>query len=164
MQRLRSSLQKSGISCNQNCLLCYCTFLLITGKCKLDGLSRVSYNLRICWEFPVYLCWFFISFLTLSTFQSESESHSVMSNSLWPHGLYRPWNSPGQNTGVGSHPLLQGILPTQGSNPGLPHCRRILYHLCHKDTVIICSCFFKMTSLPPILPTVGIYNMLSVLT
>ena len=47
-----------------------------------------------------------------------------MSSSLWPHGLYNPWNFPGQNTGVGSHSLLQGIFPTQGSNPGLPHCRR----------------------------------------
>ena len=48
---------------------------------------------------------------------------------LWPHGLYSPWNSPGQNTGVGSPFLLQGIFPTQRSNPGLPHCRRILYQL-----------------------------------
>ena len=53
-----------------------------------------------------------------------------MSNSLWPHGLYptrllSPWNSPGKDTGVGSHCLLQGIFPTQGSNPGLPHCRHI---------------------------------------
>ena len=38
--------------------------------------------------------------------------------------LYSPWNSPGQNTGVGSPSLLQGIFPTQGSNPGLPHCGR----------------------------------------
>ena len=38
----------------------------------------------------------------------------------------RPWNSPGQNTGVGSPSLLQGIFPTQGLNPGIPHCRRIL--------------------------------------
>ena len=119
MQRLRSSLQKSGISCNQNCLLCYCTFLLITGKCKLDGLSWVSYNLRICWEFPVYLCWFFISFLTLSTFQSESESHSVVPDSLRPHGLCRPWNSPDQNTGVGSCSLLQGLFPLREQHPGL---------------------------------------------
>jgi len=43
--------------------------------------------------------------------------------SLQPHGLYSPWNSPGQNTGVGSLSLLQGIVPTQGSNLGLPHCR-----------------------------------------
>ena len=54
-----------------------------------------------------------------------------MSDSLWPHGLYSPWNFPGQNTGVGSHSLLQGILPTQGLNPGLLHCGLILYHLSH---------------------------------
>ena len=61
-----------------------------------------------------------------------SESRSVMSNSLLLHGLYSPWNSPGQNTGVGSLFLLQGIFPTQGSNPGPLHCRRILYQLNHK--------------------------------
>ena len=54
--------------------------------------------------------------------------------SLWPHGLYSPWNSLGQNTGVGSLSLLQGIFPTQGSNPGLPHCRQILYQLSHKGS------------------------------
>ena len=43
-------------------------------------------------------------------------------------------NSPGQNTGVGSHPLLQGIFPIQGSNPGLPHCRQILYQLSHQGS------------------------------
>ena len=42
------------------------------------------------------------------------------------------WNSPGKNTGVGCHFLLQGIFPTQGFNPGLPHCRWILYQLTHK--------------------------------
>ena len=51
---------------------------------------------------------------------------------LWLHGLYWLWNSPGQNTEVGSLSLLQGILPTQGSNPGLPHYRWILYQLSHK--------------------------------
>ena len=58
-----------------------------------------------------------------------SESHSVVSNSLWPHGLYSPWNSPGQNTEIGSHSLLQGIFLTQRLNPVLPHCRQILYQL-----------------------------------
>ena len=96
-----------------------------------------------------------------------SESCSVMSSSLWPHGLYSPWNSLGQNTGVGSRSLLrpanpgikprspvlqvdsllseppgkpkntrvgslslfQQIFPTQESNWGLLHCRRILYQL-----------------------------------
>ena len=57
-----------------------------------------------------------------------------MSNSLQPHGLYSSWNSPGKNTGVGSLSLLQGIFPTQGSNPGLPHYRRILYQLSHKGS------------------------------
>ena len=45
-----------------------------------------------------------------------------------------PWNSPGQNTGVSSLSLLQGTFPTQGSNPGLPYCRRILYQLSHKGS------------------------------
>ena len=45
--------------------------------------------------------------------ESESESHSVMSDSLQSHELYSPWNSPGQHTGVGSPSLLQGIFPTQ---------------------------------------------------
>ena len=61
-----------------------------------------------------------------------SENHSVLTDSLRPHRLYRPWISPGQNTGVGSLSLLQGIFPTQGLNPGLPHCRRILYQLSYK--------------------------------
>ena len=64
--------------------------------------------------------------------KSESESCSVLSNSLQPHGLYSPWNSPGENTGVGSLSLLQGIFPTQGSHPCLLHCGWILYQLNHK--------------------------------
>ena len=66
-----------------------------------------------------------------------SERCSVVSDSLQPHGLYSPWNFPGQNTGVGSLSLLQGIFPTQGSNPGLPHCRRILYQLSHQGSLRI---------------------------
>ena len=65
--------------------------------------------------------------LLFFTTLSESESCSVVSDSLRPHGLYSPWNSPGQNTGVGSLSLLQGIFPIQESNQGLLHCRRILY-------------------------------------
>ena len=49
-------------------------------------------------------------------------------------GVHRPWNSPGQNIGTGSLSLLQGIFPTQGSNPGFPHCRWILYQLSHKGS------------------------------
>ena len=64
----------------------------------------------------------------------ESESLSVVSDSSRPHGLYSPWNSPGQNTGVGRLSLLQGIFPTQGFNPGLPNWRPILYQLSHKGS------------------------------
>ena len=64
--------------------------------------------------------------------KSETESPSVMSDSLRPHGIYSPWNSPDQNTGAGSLSFLQGIFPTNRLNPGLPHCRRILYQLSHK--------------------------------
>ena len=67
-------------------------------------------------------------------YESESEFCSVVSYSLRPHGLYSSWTSLGQNTGVGILSLLQGIFPTQGSNPGLLHCRRILYQLCHKGS------------------------------
>ena len=56
----------------------------------------------------------------------------VVSDSLWPCGLQPtrllcPWNSPGKNTGVGSQSLLQGIIPTQGSNLGLPYCGPIFF-------------------------------------
>ena len=64
----------------------------------------------------------------------ESESPSVLSDFLRPHGLYRPWNSPDQNTGVGSCSLLQGIFLTQGSNPGLPYRKQILYQLSHQGS------------------------------
>ena len=51
-----------------------------------------------------------------------------------PWTIYSPWNSPGQNTGVGSCSLLQGIFPTQGLNPGPLHCRQILYQLSHQGS------------------------------
>ena len=61
----------------------------------------------------------------------------VMSNSLQlsdynPPSLFCPWNSPRKNIGVGSHSLLQGIFLTLGSNPGLLHCRQVLYHMSHQ--------------------------------
>ena len=58
-------------------------------------------------------------------------SHSVMSDSLQPSWTVAHGDSTGKNTGMGCHPLLLGIFPTQGSNPGLPHCRQILYLLRH---------------------------------
>ena len=78
-----------------------------------------------------------------SIFPSVSEVKVAQFHpTLWPHGLYSPWNSPGQNTGVGSLSLLLGIFPTQGSNPGLSHCRQILYQLSHQGSP-------KNTYIPP---------------
>ena len=66
--------------------------------------------------------------------KNESESHSVVSDSLQPQGLHSPWNSTGQNTGVDDLSLLQSIFPIQGANPGLPHCRQILYQLSNQGS------------------------------
>ena len=66
--------------------------------------------------------------------KSESANHSVMSNSLQPHGLYSPWNSPGQNAGVCSLSLLQRVFPTQKLNRDLLHCRCILYQLSYQGS------------------------------
>ena len=86
---------------------------------------------------PIYMDCEYSGIYTLESVM-ESESHSVVSDSLQPHGLYSPWNSLGQNTGVDSLSLLQGIFPTQGLNPGLPHCRQILYQLSHKGSPSLC--------------------------
>ena len=72
----------------------------------------------------------------LIPFVSESENCSVVSSSLRPHELYSPWNSPGQNTRVGSLSLLQGIFLTQESNQGLLHCRQILYQLSYQGSPV----------------------------
>ena len=76
------------------------------------------------------------SLLLLSIPESKSESGSILSNSLRSHGLYSPWNSLGQNTGVGRQSLLQGIFPAQGSNSGFWHCRWIIYQLSHQRSPI----------------------------
>ena len=80
--------------------------------------------------------------------ESESEIRLAMSDPLWPHGLYSPWNSPGPNTGVGTLSLLQGISPIQGWNPGLLHCRWTLYQLSHKESLVltikIVTCFLLL--------------------
>ena len=75
-----------------------------------------------------------LSFNPYTWLSEVSESCSVVSDSLRPHRLYSPWNSPGQNIGMGSLSILQGIFPTQGPNPGLPHCRPILYQLSYQGS------------------------------
>ena len=90
-------------------------------ECMVHSFLFVS---SINWEFG-----FFFSIALRYAGNSESENCSAMSNSLRPHGLYNPWFSPGQHTGMGSLSLLQGIFPTEESNCDLVHCRWILYQL-----------------------------------
>ena len=73
--------------------------------------------------------------------QSLNQTHALWKrkllsrvHSLWPHGLYSPWTSPGQNTGVGSLFHLQGIFPTQKLNQSLLHCRQIVYQLSYNGS------------------------------
>ena len=83
------------------------------------GLSRQEYWSGFCFPLPGDLP-------DPEIEPASLESRSVMSHSLWPHWLYSLWDSSSKNTGVGSFSLLQGIFPTQGSNPGLLCCRQIL--------------------------------------
>ena len=76
----------------------------------------------------------------ITSWEIDGESCSFISNSLRPQELYSPWNSPGQNTGVGSLSFLQGIFPTKGLKPGLLHCRQILYQLSHQGIPVDLNC------------------------
>ena len=72
--------------------------------------------------FPIYLPW-----------SDGKVKVKLRPRGLQPARLLCLWDFPDKNTGVGCHFLLQGIFSTQGSNPGLPHCRQTLYHLSHHD-------------------------------
>ena len=88
---------------------------------------------------PVLICCFLKKFVSISilTYSESSETVSRFVVSLFdplPARLLCPWNYPGKNPGVGSHSLLQEIVPTQTSNPSLPHCRQILYCLSYSGS------------------------------
>ena len=111
--RVRSLKQMlaSKISCTWGCIYSDQTFTMKSWQ-KCEG----CLNLLMQWKW------------------SGSESCSVEYDSLWPHGLYSSWNFLCQNTGMGSLFCLQGVFPTQVSNPGLLDCRQILYQLSHKGS------------------------------
>ena len=103
--------------------------------CGPDKILSVQYSIAGCRNNVVQL----IS-KTYSSGEPETLyviSRAVVSDSSWSHGLYPtkllcPWDSPGKNTGAGSHSLLQRIFLTQRSNLGLLHCRQILCHISHQ--------------------------------
>ena len=80
--------------------------------------------------------WSWVPYTSVFQLKSQSVSCSVMSDCLQPlepTSLLCPWGSPDKNTGVGCDFLLWGIFLTQGSNPGILHCRQILYHLRYQE-------------------------------
>ena len=112
--------------------------ILVEGK---DRRLREKLGLSLLQKFPGYS----------DTLLITDENHCFNLSPPIPSPstpLYSPWNSPGQNTGVGNLSLHQGIFPTQGSNPGLLHCRQILYQLSHKGSPLSCPNYF---SKPPII-------------
>ena len=111
----------------------------IPWKCKVGDTLKPEDFVKVLWirHHLSYVC----------------ESCSVESDSLWHHGLYSPWNSPGQNTGVGILSLLQGLFLTQGLNPGLPRCRQILYQPIHKGINFLFLVSEVPTSYQPVTPT-----------
>ena len=91
-------------------------------------------NLGSCALKPVFLALLRVSSISCSVVPDSLRSHG-----LYPARLLCPWDSPGKNTGVGCHSLLQGIFPTQGFNPGLLHCKEILYHLSQQGSPLSIS-------------------------
>ena len=114
---------------NSSCLLCqplhasYCTVLLYFSRyCKIK-------------IFLYFLCLLFMYYLCENCYKPIMKVKVTQScPTLWDPMDYSPWNSPGQNTGVGSCSLLQGIFPNQALNPSLKQCRWILYHLSQQES------------------------------
>ena len=94
--------------------------------CYQINLSKTK-TFLFCYVVPLLKVSSAIALQSIALQNIEYCLNSVGSDSLQPHGVYSPWNSPGQNTGVGSRSLLQGIFQTQGLNRGLLHCRWISY-------------------------------------
>ena len=96
----------------------------------------------VTWNRPTAPPWTVTSFLLHCQVKWKSLSRVWLFATPW---TIQSWNSPGQNTGVGSLSLLQGIFPTQGLNPDLLHCRWILYQLSHKGSPCKLSSLFHCT-------------------
>ena len=96
---------------------------LLLGRKAITNLDSILKSRAITLPTKVYVVKAIV--FPVVMYRCESESHSVVSESLGSHGLYSPWNSPGQNTGVDSFSLLQGIFLTQRLNPGLLQCRQM---------------------------------------
>ena len=103
---------------------------------------------------------FEIARICLLKWSGSVVSHSLQPHELSPTRLLCPWNFPGKHTAVGCHFLLQGIFPTQGSNPGLLHCRQILYHLSHQESYLSLTINLRNTFLQFFLSLRVVFNFI----
>ena len=118
--------------------MCACTHTHThTQRFSSSSITRIQQAARLFHSFSIFIK-FLLSHFHVFIELPLSYGGDLVTNSCptleilqWPARFLCPRDSPGKNTGVGCHSLLQGIFPTQGSNPGLPHCRWILYHLSH---------------------------------
>ena len=120
------SVTKLGVSemCRYDCEPVFCNasvFLMRDQEPCLEWSSPVPGSLWLVLSKGVTFHW-----LILSLKWRVKVKFTQLCPTLQPRGLFSPWKSPGQNPGVGSLSLLQGIFPIQGLNPGLLHCRQIL--------------------------------------
>ena len=134
MEKKNSVSQSLGVSetCRYDCEPVFCNmsvFPIRDQESCLEWSSPVPGLLWLVFSKGVTFHW-----LSLSLKWKVKVKVTQLCPTLRPHGLVSPWKSLGQNTGVGSLSLLQGIFPIQGSNPGLLHCRWILYHLSHQGS------------------------------
>ena len=125
--------QNQGDSEGHGSLVCCSPWGRKESDTNTEWLSNKLGNIISGFETSEFETWFEMINIKLGA-ETESVSCSVISDSLQPHGLYSPWNSPGQDTRVGSLSLFQEIFPTQRLDPGLLHCRWILYQLSHKGS------------------------------
>ena len=112
-------------------------FPVVMYVCEIWTIKKAEHQridtFELCWRRFLRVPW--SARRSNQSVPKESESRSIVFDSLWAHGrLLHPWDFPGMDTGMDCHFLLQGIFLTQGSNLGLPHCRHTLYHLSHQGS------------------------------
>ena len=113
--------------------------IVLTLLMALGGIFILNISIRPIQEHGMFLYLYVFCFLSsvlifyLSGKEKVVQSRLTLCNPL-DYTVYGIWNSPGQNTGMGSLSLIPRIFPTQGSNTGLTHCRRILYQLADKGS------------------------------
>ena len=114
-------------------------FNLNKGKCSYVEKNKQNSKLYLIYDFQNMKDYIRVSYMWTVW---KCVSSSVVPDSLWPYGLQSnrllcPWDFPGKDTGIVCHFLLQGIFPTQGSNPGLLHCMQIIYQLSYQGKIKI---------------------------